>query len=248
VISEGVVELAKQGFKGLVIIVDDLDKMVIRPLDHAGCSSAEHLFVNRAAQLTGFNCHIVYSMPISLAYSYQENAIKASYGGHIPIVPMTKITTRPPKMKPHEPGIRRFRDIIAARLQSTGANEADLFAHEGTRNELIRLSAGQPSALMTLTRESIVTQGLPVSHKSLARALREGRQAYARQLRAEHWPLLESVRATGTLARTADNDLLFRELIDSRAILQYVNDDEWYGLNPMVAALKNPALSTEGQT
>ena len=40
---------------------------------------------------------------------------------------------------------------------------------------------------------------------------------------------------------------LQREL-ESRAILQYVNDDEWYGLNPMVAAVKNPVPPTEGAT
>jgi hypothetical protein len=248
VIYEAAVELAKKGYKGLVILVDDLDKMVIRPVEHAGCSSAEHLFVNRAAQLTAFNCHVIYTMPIALAYSYQENAIKASYGGHVPVVPMTKIATRPPKSKPHEPGIRRFREIVTARLKQAGAVDTDLFADEKTRNELIRLTAGQPSALMTLTREAIVTHGLPINHKSLARALREGRQEYARQLRSEHWPLLESVRATGTLVRTADNEILFRDLLDSRAILQYVNDDEWYGLNPIVAAIKNPVLPTEGTT
>jgi hypothetical protein len=246
VISEAVLELGKKGYKGLGIIVDNLDKMVIRPVDHVGCSSAEHLFVNRAAQLTAFNCHVVYSMPISLAYSYQENAIKASYGGHVPIVAMTKIMTRPPKSKPHEPGMRRFREIVAARNKRAGAAGTDLFADDKTRDELIRLSGGQPSELMTLTRESIVTQGLPVNHKSLARALREGRQEYARQLRTEHWPLLESVRTTGTFVRTAENDPLFRELLESRAILQYVNDEEWYGLNPMVAAVKNPAPPTEG--
>ena len=31
-----------------------------------------------------------------------------------------------------------------------------------------------------------------------------------------------------------------RELLTSRAVLQYDNGEEWYGLNPMVAALKPP--------
>ena len=80
-------------------------------------------FINRAAQLTAFNCHVLYTMPISLAYSYQENAIKSSYGGHVPVVPMTKIATRPPT-KPHEPGIRKFREIIGA-SSNRGAVEMD---------------------------------------------------------------------------------------------------------------------------
>ena len=30
------------------------------------------------------------------------------------------------------------------------------------------------------------------------------------------------------------SDETFRELLASRAILQYVNDEEWYGVNPLI--------------
>jgi hypothetical protein len=40
--------------------------------------------------------------------------------------------------------------------------------------------------------------------------------------------------------RNEAQELLFRELLNSRTILQYVNDEEWYGLNPMVASIKQP--------
>ena len=30
-------------------------------------------------------------------------------------------------------------------------------------------------------------------------------------------------------------------LLESRALLQYVNDEEWYGLNPFVELLEPPA-------
>jgi hypothetical protein len=246
VISEAVVELGKKRYEGLVILVDDLDKMIVRPLAHANCSSATYLFINRAAQLTAFNCHVLYTMPISLAYSYQENAIKSSYGGHVPVVPMTKIATRPPKSKPHEPGMRKFREIISARLKVAGAAERDLFANDDVREELIRLSAGQPSELMTLVREAIIAHDLPIDQESLDRCLREGQREYSRQLRVEYWPILNAVRADGRFARTADNEELFRELLESRAILQYVNADEWYGQNPMIAALEMSAPPTGG--
>ena len=141
--------------------MDDLDKMIVRPIE-TGCSSAEHLFVHRAAQLTAFACHLVYTIPISLAYSHQENAIKASYGGHVPVIPMTKIATPPPQSKPYDPGIAKFREIITKRLQKVGATEADLFANDDVRDKLIRLSGGQPTELMTLVREAIVTHDLPV--------------------------------------------------------------------------------------
>ena len=45
------------------------------------------------------------------------------------------------------------------------------------------------------------------------------------------------MRATGQVVRTRENDAAFRELIESRAILLYVNDGEWYALHPLVREL-----------
>jgi Cdc6-like AAA superfamily ATPase len=39
IIGKAVLELKKQQFRGLVVIVDDLDKMITRPHDGAGCST-----------------------------------------------------------------------------------------------------------------------------------------------------------------------------------------------------------------
>jgi hypothetical protein len=237
VISEAVLELDKKGYRGLVILVDDLDKMVVRPHDDGDCSTAEYLFVRRAAQLTAFDCHVVYSMPISLAYSHAESAIKANYSGHVPIVPMTKIKNPPPGSERYEPGFQRFHDIAAKRLARANAVESDLFQNSEMLGNLIELSGGQPSEFMTLVREAIVTNALPIKDHSIQRAQREGQREYARQLREEQWPIIKSVSEFGQFKRTEKNERLFRELLESRAILQYVNGEEWYGLNPMVAAL-----------
>lgn len=240
IIGQAVLELTKKGYAGLVILVDDLDKMIHRPHDKAGCPTTDYLFVHRAAQLTGFLCHVVYTMPLSLAFSHQEQTIKNLYGGFVPVIPMTKIAGRPPSSRPYQPGMDKFRDIIRKRLDDVQAQPGDVFKTTKIEDELIRLTGGQPTALMTLIREAIITHGLPVDAASLERARIEGRREYARMLREEHKPVLEQIRKTGTLKRNADNEPLFRELLESRAVLQYINDDEWYGLNPLVAELVAP--------
>lgn len=240
VISQAAIELAKKKQSGLVVLVDDLDKMVVRPHEDTRSTTDEYLFVNRAAQLTAFHCHVVYTIPISLAYSHHNPTIAANYGGHVPLVPMTRITARPPKTTRYKRGQESFREIIGRRLEAAGAEESEVFAGKEVCNELIALSGGQPTQLMTLVREAIITDELPIGKESLKRAKADGRREYARLLRAEHWPIIEEIRSTGSYTRTKDNEPAFRELLDSRAILQYVNDEEWYGLNPMVAALKPP--------
>jgi hypothetical protein len=166
--------------------------------------------------------------------------IRSTFGGHVPVVPMTKISTRPPNPAPYPPGVKKFRQVIAARLGEAKAPREQVFADNGMVEELIRLSGGQPTELMSLVREAIVTHGLPINSDSLERAKKEGHRDYARQLRVDHWPLLEEVRTTGTITRTCDNEAAFRELLDSRAIPQYINDEDWYGLNPMLEDLHAP--------
>ncbi|MCH7925443.1 MAG: hypothetical protein IIC51_07915 [Planctomycetes bacterium] len=222
----------------------DLDKMVVRPHNEAGCTTDEYLFVHRSGQLTAFSCHVIYTLPLSLAYSHHEQTIKSCFGGHVPVVPMTKIATKPPESKRYSLGCKKFQQIIEKRLRSVGATPIDLCSAR-VRNELIKLSGGQPTELMTLVREAIIAHGLPIDSKSLQRARREGQREYARQLRSDHWPIIEDVRNDGTYTRTQQSESAFRELLDSRAILQYVNDEEWYGLNPMVAALQPPAASSD---
>ncbi len=239
VIGEAVAKLNKKGKKGIVILMDDLDKMVVRQ-HSTGCGTDEYLFVNRAAQLTAFRCHVVYTIPISLAYSHHESMISSNYGGDVPVVPMTKVAKRPPESGPDESGMGKFAEIIELRLKKAQTTKDEVFENDDVRNELISLSGGQPTELMTLVREAIITDDLPITKETLKRAVVEGCREYARQLRADHWPIINQIRKDGNYIRTSQTEPVFRELLNSRAILQYVNDGIWYGLNPMVAKLTPP--------
>jgi hypothetical protein len=247
ILGEAIRQLEKKGFRGLVIIVDDLDKMITRPHESAGCSTTEYLFVHRSQQLRAFQCHLIYTLPIELAYSHLESTIKQLYGGHLPVVPMTKLLSRPPELKTFAAGVEKFRQIIAARLQSIGATESELFSNNRTRDELIELTGGQPTELMSMVREALVTEGLPIGTSGVKRCRIEAMRSYRRQLRSDHWPLIVEARRTGGVVRTLANDLAFRELLDSRALLLYVNDEEWYAVNPAISDLRPPTEIVPGE-
>jgi hypothetical protein len=240
VIGQAKQELQAKGYQDLVIIVDDLDKMVTRSHESADCTTTEYLFVHRAAQLTAFGCHVVYTLPLELAYSHHEQTIEDRYGGAVPVVPMTKIATPPPNSRAHNPGMDCFRKIIKARLDEVGATPGELFEKTSVETELIRLSGGQPTELMTLVREAIIAGELPIKSAALRRCREDTLRTYRRQLRPEHWPILEQARASGQVTRTVQNEHPMRELLESRALLLYRNDEEWYGLHPAVAEIKPP--------
>lgn len=233
VISDAALNLSKKNYAGLAIIVDGLDKMTLRPHPKVGCSTAEYLFAERHAQLTAFNCHLIYTMPIALAYSCRERDIANLYGcAAPPVVPMTMIFDDTGRK--NKAGFDKFRDIIRRRLKKAGAKDNDVFDNNSTRDKIIEYSGGQPRELITLIRDSIIEAELPITLSAIEKVARKARHAYARQLRQEHWAIIEQVRRDHALRRNEENDLLYMELLDNRAILQYENGGEWYGLNPLL--------------
>ena len=233
-IGKAILDLRKLGFFGLVILIDGLDKLAPRHLPDHNCSLAERLFIRREAQLTAFKCHTVYTMPLALAYSTQEPTIANLYGGAVPVLPMIRISNPPEEGGgDYEPGITKCRDIIQRRLQSCGANTEQVFDSDDTRDYLIRYTGGQPTELMYFTREALITS-FPIDKAAVERPIRERRRAYLRQLRAEHWPVIEQVRQTGNFERSEENEQVIRDLLDGRAILQYSNGGDWYGVNPVI--------------
>ena len=233
VISDAALNLSKKNYVGLAIIVDGLDKMTLRPHPEVGCSTAEYLFAERHAQLTAFNCHLIYTMPIALAYSCRERDIANLYGcAAPPVVPMTMIFDATGRK--NKAGFDKFRELIRRRLKKAGAKENDVFDNTNTRDKIIEYSGGQPRELITLIRDSIIEAELPITLSAIEKVARKARHAYARQLRQEHWAIIKQVRRDHALRRNEENDLLYMELLDNRAILQYENGGEWYGLNPLL--------------
>lgn len=233
VISKAALELSKRSYAGLAIIVDGLDKMTLRPHTRVGCSTAEYLFAERHAQLTAFDCHLIYTMPIALAYSCRERDIANLYGYTAPpVVPMTMVTDA--SGRKNEAGFDKFRELIRRRLKKAGAKEKDVFDKNSTRDKIIEYSGGQPRELITLIRDSLVEAELPVTLSAVEKVARKARHAYGRQLRQEHWAIVKQVREEHMLRRTEENDALCMELLDNRAILQYEDGGEWYGVNPLL--------------
>jgi len=232
VISEAVLELKKKGFAGLVIIADDMDKLSVERRQDIDGSTAERLFIHRYAQLTALNCHVVYTIPLSLAYSCKERDIASLYNLTAPpVVPMTKIIDE--NGKRFEDGFEKFRDVISKRLEKAGAKES-IFENEKVKDRIIEFSAGQPRVLMTLIRDSIVEGDIPITLAAVKNVARKVTQSYARQLREEHWTIIRQVKKDHILRRSEKNDALCMELLANRAILQYLNEKEWYGLNPLL--------------
>lgn len=232
IIGKAVLELGKKDYVGLVILVDDLDKVSVEKSEEQQPSVAERLFLNRHAQLTGFQCHIVYTLPLPLVYSCRERDIASLYKLDAPpVIPMTKVAGRDGKR--YKKGFDRFISIIQKRMDKAKVT-TPVFESNKIRDKIIKYSAGQPRQLMILIREAIIAGSVPIKEVYIENTARKIRHSYERQLRQEHWAIIEQVRQDNRLERNADNDALCMELLANRAILYYLNENQWYGLNPLL--------------
>jgi len=63
----------------LVLIADGLDRIVpVRIKDNT--TNHDEIFIERSEQLTGLECHVIYTVPISMVYSGNANDLLARYG------------------------------------------------------------------------------------------------------------------------------------------------------------------------
>jgi energy-coupling factor transporter ATP-binding protein EcfA2 len=224
--------LIKKGYSGIVIIVDDLDKMIIRQMPDSEYTTAENLFINREAQIQGFHCQMVYTMPLALCYSIRGEEVKSLYGGSVPVIPMVKVIKRDGNK--NTSGYEKLMEMVHARLLEIGISPEETFESKKVLDKIIELSGGQPRELMMLVRDASIEEDLPIKLLAVKRVTLNTKRAYARQLLEEHWNIIEEIRQDHVPMKNEKNEKIFRELLGSRALLQYVNDEEWLAVNPLV--------------
>jgi hypothetical protein len=223
---------------GLCLIVDDLDKLNRVRHKTVECTIAENLFVNRAPQLTELKCHVVFSVPLELAVSHYAPVLHQSYGGRVPVIPMVKVRLRPPSKEVYTAGIEKMREVVRRRYDNVHAKLADICDNAETLDQLILLSGGQPTELMTLISDCILRKR-PFDQKTLDVRKVRGQREY-QFLRRDHWDLIDSVKKDGQFEHTIENEDAVRELVTSRSILQYLNAEVWYRVNPYIEDMSRP--------
>ncbi|MBI4771131.1 MAG: ATP-binding protein [Chloroflexi bacterium] len=86
------VDLRKQKKRGLVVIVDNLDRVALRELGE-GRTSHDALFVEHGEQLRSLACHVIYTVPISMFYSIRATQLTGLFPRY-QIVPMIRVRAR----------------------------------------------------------------------------------------------------------------------------------------------------------
>jgi hypothetical protein len=224
-------ELRDKGFTDLAIIVDNTDHMSRPNGESADPLPGKSLFISRYPEVSGFDCHTVYAVPLELAFSVCGSELKRLYGRTTPVVGIAKIQTR--DGKPYAPGVNCFREVIAKRVAFAGATVSEVFGSDAVRDDLIARTGGQPLELCSLVRECMLGS-LPIPSERLAEVARQEVRSYAKWLKRSHWGIIESIRAGKQPIPDDTNGAALRDLIEGRAILYHQNGDEGFSISPLV--------------
>ncbi|NES24624.1 MAG: AAA family ATPase, partial [Symploca sp. SIO3E6] len=187
--------LKRQGKAGLVVIIDNLDRVDFRPLP-SGRSQQEYLFIDRGDQLRKLNCHVVYTIPLGLTFSNDCEILKDRLGGGIPpkVLPMVPVKRR--NGDEHTEGMALLRQMVMVRAfpEQTPAKQLELipevFDTPEILDRLCSVSGGHLRNLLGLLLGCVMQDDPPFSGETLEEVIRERRDYLLSSIDDDEWELL----------------------------------------------------------
>ncbi|MBR8840954.1 MAG: ATP-binding protein [Stigonema ocellatum SAG 48.90 = DSM 106950] len=226
-------------YSQLVIIADNLDR-IVPILQEDGRTNHDHIFLDRSEQLKSLDCHLVYTVPISILYSNRATDVANIYG-NTQVLPMIMVQT--PDNQSYQRGINKVTEVLQKRLSMIDDNLSivNIFSQREDLEKLCLMSGGHVRNLLLLMKEAIKnTDTLPIPTRALQRSISELRNTYRNTVFANEWQPLAKVYDS----KQIENDALYRGLLFNRCILEYRYVDEegesvcWYDVHPLIKGIK----------
>lgn len=213
------------GYKDLVVIVDNLDRIVLKDQGD-GRTSYEVLFVERGEVLKEFRCHLILTVPIPLVFSPKLAHLNAIFPDRH-ILAMVKVASKGAR-KPWTRGREVLGEVLRQRIDTNSMLEA------GAESLLIDQSGGHARQLLTLIRYALdFIDEPPITRDAARKAAKALENDYGRSIPEHHWELLARVRREQSVLNDEDHQLMLFNL----SVLEYQNEERWCDVNPVILGL-----------
>ncbi|MEM7773870.1 MAG: ATP-binding protein [Cyanobacteria bacterium P01_A01_bin.37] len=238
-IEPAIARLKQRGQKGLVVIVDNLDRIDNRPKSF-GRPQQEYLFIDQSDCLKGLQCHVVYTMPLALKFSNEYGMLMTRFYDDPKVLPMVPIQRQDGGA--YDEGMDLLRQMVLARAFPNCSDEerlrlmSEVFDEPETLDQLCRVSGGHVRDLLRVLNAWIKkNRQLPLRRKTLDEVIRSYRNEMTMYITDNEWALLRQVRHRKKVS--GDDD--YQTLIRSRLVFEYRNDGEsWFDVNPVLMGAK----------
>jgi hypothetical protein len=224
------------GTDKLVVIADNLDRIVPVPRDD-GRSNHDEIFLDRCGQLRRLQCHVIYTVPISMVYSNRAAALRDNYG-EFQVLPMVMVSD--PGDRLYQPGLDKLKQLIGKRISQSAPDlplDTAVFDQPSTLENLCLMSGGHLREVMHLIRTALnQIDVLPITASAAQQAITRARNNYRLTVDDDEWSKLAQVFRT----RRIPNDDEYRRLLFNRCLLEYRYTDaegeliRWHNVHPLI--------------
>jgi hypothetical protein len=237
ILERAIAELKSRGKKGLVVIIDNLDR-VDPSIKHTERSQPEYLFIDRGAQLRRLSCHVVYTLPLALMFSNEYDALKNRLGGGVApkVLPMVPVKLRDGRDSPK--GMALLRQLVLARAFPAVEPQArldlipEVFEDPETLDRMCRVSGGHVRNLLGLLYSCLQQEDPPFSRRCLEGVIKNTRDDLALGVDEQEWELLFQVVQQQLVRGERECQILLR----SGFVYEYQDEEgRWFGINPALA-------------
>lgn len=215
-INEARAALIKHGYCDFVVLVDGLEKMLYQKVTDDESTHSE-LYIQHAAQLKAPQCHLIYTVPISLAF-------RRSLGNVFPNAPL--IVPMVDYKKPE--GRECLREVLGKRIDI-----ASIFENPASVDILIEMCGGSVRDLLRLFRYACDYTDTTIKPTDVQKSRNDVINEFDRLIYDEDIPLLVE------LENTPDKNISFDKyarLLELRLVHEYQNGERWADLHPAVRA------------
>ncbi|NER81350.1 MAG: AAA family ATPase [Leptolyngbya sp. SIO1D8] len=243
VINSELIDTANQqlmdvGKAGLVVIVDNLDRIDNKPRVQER-RQPEYLFVDRGDQLKKLRCHVVYTIPLVLSFSNEQENLTNRFGASPQVLPMVRTHNR--DGSPSDAGLAALRQMVLARAfpdlsaEQRLAKVTELFDSMDTLDRLCLASGGHVRNLLVLINYCLKKADPPFTQALLNQVVSLRLSDLAKAIDGDEWTLLREVHRTKAVRGEGEYQALLRSLF----VFEYRDDGQtWFDLNPVLFAAK----------
>lgn len=237
IISIAQEKLKERGKKGLVVIVDNLDRIPYKKIPSSNRPLPEYIFVERGEELGKINCHLVYTVPMVLIYSNASSEMQGRLGGEktTKVLPMVPAKLR--DGSDFEEGMELLRKMVLFRafpdlnLEEKSRLIEEVFDSVETLDRLCRISGGHVRKLLGILYSCLEIEDPPISADTLESVIREHRDELLLRVNDREWELLFEVARTQKVKGEDE----YQALLPSLFVYEYHDKQgTWFALNPLL--------------
>jgi hypothetical protein len=235
-LNQFILQAAKElGNQKIVLIVDNLDRIVPIYKDKLSKTNLEEIFIDRCEQLKGLQCHLVYTVPNSLLYSDKAVHLENAYE-MISRLPVVKV--REKNRQPYQTGVDAMLELVTERIKKTSNFSLEqVFGNKAVVESLCLMSGGHLRNFVQLIQATL--RNLPqasTAEEAANNAIVNMRETYMSGINEEDWQRLAQVYQSQEMPNKAE----FRNLLFGRSILEYCEDGQqngnhkWQDVHPLI--------------